>query len=146
MSPTPILSREPTFLAFLPVLCAVWADGLMEDDELGAVSRALDGATWTTPEGRDRVRDWLDPARPPPPSVFAAATAAISAAARDGALTLTRAGLAVVEARGAVAWRDEAIATLGRVELELGVAGAEALRDITGEGREAVAADRAAQR
>lgn len=141
MSPTPILSREPTFLAFLPVLCAVWADGLMEDDELDAVSRALDGATWMTPEGRDRVRDWLDPDRPPPPAVFAAATAAIRAAARDGALTLTRAGLAVVEARGAVAWRDEAIATLGRVELELGVAGAEALRDITGERREAVAAE-----
>ena len=141
MSPTPILSREPTFLAFLPVLCAVWADGLMEDDELDTVSRALDGATWMTPEGRKRVREWLDPCNPPSPMVFGAATSAIRAATRNGTLTLTRAGMAVVEARGAVAWRDEAVATLGRVELELGVAGAEALRDITGEGREAVAAE-----
>ncbi len=148
MSPTPIpaLSHEPTFLAFLPVLCAVWADGLMEDEELDAVSRALDGAAWMTPEGRAHVRDWLDPCNPPSPAVFGAATAAIRAAARNGTMTLTRAGLAVVEADparaggDAASWRDEAIATLGRVELELGVAGAEALRDITGEGREAVAA------
>lgn len=144
MSPAPALSREPTFLVFLPVLCAVWADGLMEDEELDAVNRALDGASWMTPEGRVRVRDWLDPSNPPSPTVFGAATAAIRAAARKGTLTLTRAGIAVVEAdpagagRDVGAWRDEAIATLGRVELELGVAGAEALRDITGEGHEAV--------
>ena len=143
---TPAVSREPTFLAFLPVLCAVWADGLMEDEELDAVSRALDGAEWMTPEGRARVRHWLDPSNPPSPAVFGAATAAIRTAARNGTLTLTRAGLAVVEAdparagRGPVAWRDDAIATLGRVELDLGVAGAEALRDITGEGHEAVVA------
>ncbi|MYK67529.1 MAG: acyl-CoA oxidase [Gemmatimonadetes bacterium] len=146
MSPTPTLSRDPTFLAFLPVLCAVWADGLMEDDELDAVNRALDGAAWMTSEGRARVREWLDPCNPPSPVVFGAATAAVRAATRNGTLTLTRAGIAVVEAdpvragRDAVAWRDEAIATLGRVELELGVAGAEALRDITGAGHEAVVA------
>ena len=145
-NPTPVLSHEPTFLAFLPVLCAVWADGLMEDEELDAVSHALDGAAWMTPEGRDRVREWLDPCNPPSPAVFGAATAAIRAATRNGTLTLTRAGMAVVEADPtragghAVAWRDDAIATLGRVELELGVAGAEALRDITGEGHEAVVA------
>ncbi|MDE2876209.1 MAG: acyl-CoA dehydrogenase family protein [Gemmatimonadota bacterium] len=142
--PVPALSREPTFLAFLPVLCAVWADGLMEDEELDAVSRALDGAAWMTPEGRARVRDWLDPSNPPAPAVFGAAAAVIRSASRNGTLTLTRAGLAVAEAdparagRGALPWREEAMATLGRVELELGVAGAEALRDITGEGHEAV--------
>ena len=146
MAPTPTLAREPAFLAFLPVLCAVWADGLMEPEELAAVNRALDSAEWMTPEGRTRVRDWLDPARPPSPMVFGAAAAAIRAATGSGTLTLTRAGMAMVEAdparagQGAVAWRDEAIATLGRVELELGVAGAEALREITGEGHEAVVA------
>ncbi len=146
MPPTPALSREPTFLAFLPVLCAVWADGLLDDEELDAVGRALDEAAWMTPEGRDRAREWLDRCDPPSPAVFAAAAAAVRAAARNGVLTLTRAGLAVVEAdparvgRGAARWRDEAVATLGRVELELGLAGAEALRDITGEGREAAAA------
>ena len=146
MSPTPAptLSHEPTFLAFLPVLCAVWADGLMEDEEIEAVSRALDGAAWTTPEGRARVRDWLNPCNPPSPAVFGAAAAAIRSASRNGTLTLTRAGLAVAEAdpartgQAAVPWRDEATAPLCRLELELGVAGAEALRDITGEGHEAV--------
>ena len=68
----PILSPEPTFLAFLPVLCAVWADGLMEDEELDAVSRALSDADWVTPEGRARVRDWLDPPTPPPPPPYTA--------------------------------------------------------------------------
>ena len=130
----PGISREPTFLAFLPVLCAVWADGLMEDEELDAVSRAIEDADWMTARGRARVRDWLDPANPPTPTVFGAATATIRAGAGAGTLTLTRAGLAVAEAGSpeAVTWRDEALATLGQVELDLGLAGAEALRDITG--------------
>ncbi|MCY4399417.1 MAG: acyl-CoA dehydrogenase family protein [Gemmatimonadetes bacterium] len=142
---SPGISREPTFLAFLPVLCAVWADGLMEDEELDAVSRAITEAEWMTAEGRARVRDWLDPASPPTPAVFQEATATIRSAAGNGTLTLTRAGLAVVEAdspgtpREAVPWRDDALATLARVELDLGLAGAEALRDITGTGERAAA-------
>ncbi len=134
----PTLSDEPTFLAFLPVLCAVWADGLMEDDELNAVSGALQGAEWMTPQGRRRVLEWLDPDTPPPPGVFAAATGLIREAVARGTLTLTRAGLAVAEsgARGGpkdrVPWRQAALATLGGVELELGLAGAEALRELTG--------------
>ena len=137
-SRNPGISREPTFLAFLPVLCAVWADGLMEDEELDAVSRAITDAEWMTAEGRARVRDWLDPASPPTPAVFGEATAAIRSAAANGTLTLTRAGLAVAEAgasralEGAFPWRDDALATLGRVELDLGLAGAEAFRYITG--------------
>ena len=142
-SQSPGISREPTFLAFLPVLCAVWADGLMEDEELDAVSRAITDAEWMTAEGRARVHDWLDPASPPTPAVFGEATAAIRSAAVNGTLTLTRAGLAVAEAGSsraleeAVPWRDDALATLGRVELDLGLAGAEALRYITGSGERA---------
>ncbi len=140
----PAISRDPTFLVFLPVLCAVWADRLIEDEELDAVGRALDDAHWMTPEGRSRVRDWLDPRTPPAPAVYGAAADAIRPAASDGTPTLARAGLAVVEsdpARGArpVPWRDDALATLGRVELDLGVAGAEALREIAGTAREAPA-------
>lgn len=141
-SPPPILSTDPTFLAFLPVLCAVWADGLMEDDELSAISRALREAHWMTPEGRERVRDWLDPSAPPAPTVFGEATALVREAADRGTLTLTRAGLAVAEGRTRdvpgrrAPWRRAALATLERVELELGLAGAEALREITGAGSE----------
>ena len=141
-SPPPIVSTDPTFLAFLPMLCAVWADGLMEDDELSAITRALQGADWMTPEGRERVRDWLDPSAPPAPTVFGEATALVREAAGRGTLTLTRAGLAAAESdvQGApgrqAPWRGDALATLERVELELGLAGAEALREITGAGSE----------
>ena len=140
----PTLSREPTFLVFLPVLCAVWADGLMEDEELDAISHALNDADWMTPEGRARVRDWLDPRTPPTPTVYGAAAQAVRSAARNGTLTLTRAGLAIVEAdpalgARAIPWRDDALATLGQVELDLGVVGAEALREITGTAHEAPA-------
>ena len=119
------------------MLCAVWADGLMEDEELRAVTGPLQEADWMTPEGRAQVRDWLNPDAPPTPTVFGEATALVLEAAGRGPLTLTRAGLAVAErhVQGAPArrapWRGDALATLERVELELGVAGAEALREIT---------------
>ena len=154
LAPGPSLSPEPAFLAFLPVLCAVWADGLMEDAELNAVEGALDGAAWMTPKGRADVRAWLDPAAPPAAPVFAEAVARIRGSA-GASVTLSRAGVAV--ARGAVRgemrrripsgvepgedalaetaiapWHDDALATLGRVELELGLAGPEALRELTG--------------
>ena len=154
LPPGPSLSPEPTFLAFLPVLCAVWADGLMEDAELSAVESALDGASWMAPEGRAHVRAWLDPSVPPAASVFAEAVTRIRGSA-GSSVTLSRAGIAV--AQGAVRremhervlsgvdpgettvaeativpWRDDALATLGRVELELGLAGPEALRELTG--------------
>ena len=137
-SQPPILSPDPTFLAFLPILCAVWADGLMEDDELSAVDNALREADWMTPEGRARVRDWLSPGAPPAPAVFGQAVAMVHQAAGGSTLTLTRAGLAVAEGHqqgvpGRQApWRGAALATLERVELALGIAGAEALREITG--------------
>ena len=130
MPPThqPGLSEEPTFLAFLPLLCAVWADGLMEDSELSAVSRALADAWWITAEGEARVTEWLDPASPPTPDAYGAALAIL----RDNAgssLTLAGAGMSVVGRD--VPWRDEALATLGRLELELGLSSAEALRELT---------------
>lgn len=141
--PGPSLSPEPTFLAFLPILCAVWADGLMEDDELRAVTGAIKGAEWMTPDGRADVRAWLDPETPPAAPVFAEAVTRIRSGA-DGSVTLSRAGVAVAQraarhqmveaglAADIVPWRDEALATLGRVELELGLAGPEALRELTG--------------
>ena len=160
-SPRPALSPEPTFLAFLPILCAVWSDGLMEDAELSAVSGALDGAGWITPEGRRRVRDWLDPASPPSPPVLSAALTAVRSDA-GSSLTLARAGVSVAQSAvrrqvhlktlygeepGAemlataetLPWREGALATLGQVELELGLAGPEALRELTGTGDERAA-------
>ncbi len=157
----PALSPEPTFLAFLPILCAVWSDGLMEDAELNAVSGALDGADWITPEGRGRVRDWLDPALPPAPPVLSAALTVVRSDA-GSSLTLARAGVSVAQSAvrrqvhlktlygeepGAemlanaetLPWREGALATLGQVELELGLAGPEALRELTGTGDERAA-------
>ena len=130
MPPTrqPELSDEPTFLAFLPLLCAVWADGLMDDSELNAVSGALDRAWWMTAEGAATVTDWLDPASPPTPDAYGAALAILRERA-PGGLTLAGAGMSMVGRD--VPWRDEALATLGHLELALGLAGAEALRELT---------------
>ena len=125
---SPALSDDPTFRAFLPVLCAVWADGLMEETELRAVSRALDEAGWMTSEGRALVLDWLDPTLPPSPDVYGTALATLREHAADS-LTLAGAGMSMA-ARDAP-WRDDALATLGRLELGLGLAGAEALRELT---------------
>ncbi|MCY4572015.1 MAG: acyl-CoA dehydrogenase family protein [Gemmatimonadetes bacterium] len=125
---TPAISDDRTFLAFLPVLCAVWADGLMEDAELSAVSRALDKAGWMTAEGRSRVLDWLDPALPPSPAVYGAALEKL----RDGKGDSRTLAMAGVSMAGRVAsWRADALATLVQLELALGVAGAEALRELT---------------
>ena len=125
---TPAISDDRTFLAFLPVLCAVWADGLMEDAELSAVSRALDKAEWMTAEGRSRVLDWLDPALPPSPAVYGAALEKL----RDGQGDSRTLAMAGVSMAGRVAsWRADALATLVQLELALGVAGAEALRELT---------------
>ena len=126
----------------------------MEDAELNAVSGAIEGAGWMTPQGRTDVRAWLDPAAPPAAPVFADAVTRIRGGAA-GSITLSRAGVAVAQraerremhlralsgaepdeaalaAANIVPWRDEALATLGRVELELGLAGPEALRELTG--------------
>ncbi len=128
MTHSPRLSDDPTFLAFLPVLCAVWADGLMEDAELSAVSRALDEAGWMTADGREQVLDWLEPAFPPSPAVYGAALERV----RDGrgnGMTLATAGVSM--AGQDVPWRADALAALVRLEGTLGLAGAEALRELT---------------
>ena len=145
------LSQEPSFLVFVPLLCAVWADGMVDEVELAAIRRALDDADWMTQEGQARVREWLDRKSPPPTAVYAAATAAIQATAGDGVVTLTRAGLALVEAStppdvrtGPPPWCAEAAASLGWLETEMGLSGGEALRDLVSvQGRAAVTVTRA---
>jgi len=126
----------------------------MEDAELDAVSGALEGAEWMTSAGRAEVFAWLDPAVPPAAPVFAEAVKRIRGGAL-GSVTLSRAGVSVAQravryqmhlralsgvepddgalaSASVVPWRDQALATLGRVELELGLAGPEALRELTG--------------
>ena len=59
------------------MLCAVWADGLMEDEELDAVSRAINGRG--VDDGRRAGRGCVTgstPASPPTPAVFGEATQA----------------------------------------------------------------------
>ena len=138
---SPRLSDDPSFLAFLPVLCAVWADGLMEDAELSAVSRTLDEAGWMTHEGRAKVLDWLDPALPPSPAVYGAALERV----RDGrgrGMTLATAGVWVAGLD--VPWRADALVSLAPLERALGLAGAEALRELVRVEGMVVPVDRAA--
>ena len=131
------LEQDPTFLVFLPVLCAVWADGLLEEGELRVIHRVLDEATWITPDGMSLIRAWLDVDRPPAASDFENARALVGdAVTRDG-LNLARAGLALASEGGREdgPWATPAaLATLGRLEVELGLAGAEAMRHLGGPG------------
>ena len=128
------LSQEPSFLVLLPLLCAVWADGLSDEVELESIRRTLDGTEWMTQEGRARAKEWLDRTRPPTSATYSAATASIRATAGTGVVTLTRAGLALVEATTtrAPSWRTAAVASLGKLEMELGFSGGEALRELVG--------------
>lgn len=135
------LSQDPSFLFVLPILCVAWSDGLIEEAELASIRRAVDGAEWMSDEGRARAKEWLDRTSPPTPAAYDAAAAAIRAAARTGIVTLTRAGLALASAAtGATngspspdeSWRQAGLSTLGKLEVELGFAGGEALRDLIG--------------
>lgn len=135
MNPRTSPQDDPTFLVLLPILTAMWADGLLEEGELRTVHRVLDDADWITPEGMAQIRTWLDVGDPPDPGEFETARARVADVATREGVTLARAGLAL-----AAEGRDEdgewaspaALATLGRLEAELGLAGAEAARDLGG--------------
>ncbi len=129
-----LIPPNPPFRAFLPILCAVWADGLMEDDELRVVEGALGGCAWADAASRERIRGWLDPARPPAAALFARSVALIRAAPGNP-VTLAQAGLVIAEAAAGVRldWRDDAVAVLARVEVELGIVAREALLELVGQ-------------
>ena len=117
----------------LPVLCAVWEDGLLQEGELRVIHGVLDQADWISPEGQDQIRAWLDVDHPPAPDVFERARAMVSeVVSRDG-LNLARAGLALAGERDPAGdpWTSPAaLAHLARLETDLGLAGAEALRHL----------------
>ncbi len=132
------LPSEPTFRTLLPVLCAVWADGAMESDELAVVRAALADARWMSPRARSLASEWTDPDVPPAPTLYREAVEAVRAATADGRGTLTEAGLALgARARSDAAtedadWREAARETLDRLARELELAGGEPVRSIAG--------------
>ncbi|MGI9627951.1 MAG: hypothetical protein ACR2QM_14030, partial [Longimicrobiales bacterium] len=120
--------QDPSFLVFLPILCALWADGLLEEGELRIVHRTLDKADWLTQEGRAEIHAWLDVDAPPDPSVFESAKARVQEGSNRDGRTLTQVGLNLATAAGSGdgPWANPAaLATLGALESELGLAGPE---------------------
>lgn len=129
----PEIHEDPHFLLFLPTLCAAWADGLLAEKELRAFHRVLGDAEWMPPESRVRVAAWLAPHEPPTPSVYGQAVERVRSLNVRQGTTLARAGLDLASnvAPEDGSWSSPStMATLGKLESELGMAGPEALRDI----------------
>ncbi|MDH3224304.1 MAG: hypothetical protein OEO23_11360, partial [Gemmatimonadota bacterium] len=127
--------QDPTFLVFLPILCAVWADGLLEEGELRSIHGILDEASWITEAGRAQMRHWLEVGDPPAPHEFETARALVADAVSREGFNLVRAGLALAGDRNEDGdpWATPAaLSTLARLEEELGLAGQEALRALGG--------------
>ncbi|NNM34754.1 MAG: acyl-CoA oxidase [Gemmatimonadetes bacterium] len=123
--------QDPTFLVLLPILCAVWEDGLLEEGELRVIHGVLDEADWISEEGQRQIRAWLDVEHPPAPDVFEKARALVSDTASRAGLNLARAGLALAGEQDPAGdpWASPtALAHLARLEEQLGLAGPEALR------------------
>lgn len=136
--------QDPTFLVLLPILCAVWEDGLLEEGELRVIHGVLDEADWISEEGHRQIRAWLDVEDPPAPDVFEKARALVSDTLSRAGLNLARAGLALAGEQdpGGDPWTSPAaLAHLARLEEGLGLAGPEALRYLadTGAASSAVA-------
>ena len=128
--------QDPTFLVLLPILCAVWEDGLLEEGELRVIHGVLDEADWISEQGRQQIRAWLDVESPPDPETFERARAMVSETVSRSNLNLARAGLALAgeqDPSGDPWSSPAALAHLAKLEEDLGLAGPEALRHLTDE-------------
>ncbi|HZD03284.1 MAG TPA: acyl-CoA dehydrogenase family protein, partial [Longimicrobiales bacterium] len=128
---------RPELLAFLPLIHAAWADGVLTEAELETLSLHIEGQLWLDQDDRHGLRAWLRPERPPTPSSLARTGATIRELGarvpdRDR-ISLADLGLGMARAAGAQdgpwsapAAREE----LREMERDLGMAGTEAVRKL----------------
>ncbi|MCA9592667.1 MAG: acyl-CoA dehydrogenase family protein [Myxococcales bacterium] len=62
------LERDPRACATVPLLYIAWSDGLLTDDEIASVRKAMEGFDWIADDARQSVSAWLDPKAPPSPT------------------------------------------------------------------------------
>lgn len=136
---TPKLADDPAALPFLPLIYVAWADGDLREAEIDAIRAQVEQTPGLTPNSLARLTAWLDPAQPPRPMKLQELLGDIRRLAAD--LPGER-RLSLVELGRELAGEappGELRAALIAVEDALGLAPAEAVRDLlaTHEGPEA---------
>lgn len=64
---TELLENKPALYVFLPLYYAVWSDAVLTLSELKAIKDLLNDQHWITPEEKEFLLHYLDPAFPPTP-------------------------------------------------------------------------------
>jgi acyl-CoA oxidase len=130
---------RPELLAFAPIICVAWSDGVLTPDEFGTLARLLERQAWVEEQDRSLIHTWLDPQLPPSPEGLNALRSLIREFwPEDRPLlptTLAGLGLELVRASGLTAgpWsNDEAPGQLSEAEAALGISGSEAVRVLLG--------------
>jgi len=130
-------------LPFLPLVYVAWADGELTDGERAEIASRVEAWGGLDADCRRRLAGWLDPAAPPEARELQAMLRAIRMAARGlpaaerGSLAELGAEMARAGARQGEAdpITPEVRAALEELEAALGVAGAEASRELLAERR-----------
>ncbi|MEM7416920.1 MAG: acyl-CoA dehydrogenase [Gemmatimonadota bacterium] len=125
---------------FLPLVAAVWSDGVLSDEERAALEDHVLASDAFDDDTRDALAPWIDPAHPPDTESLAALRRAIRRAEieDDGESTasLTDLGLALWSTVGEIGpWHDdETVSRLRASEAAAGLLGRETARRLRGLG------------
>ena len=133
-----LLGLGPAALPVLPMIYVAWADGILRESEIAAISSKVREQTWLDERTRQAVCGLLDPASPPSPRRLRAIRTAIQRLARDLPRTQRRSlaelGVELARSGGGGAAGDwaspEARHALDEIEHALGVIGTEAGREL----------------
>ncbi|MCP4202592.1 MAG: acyl-CoA oxidase [bacterium] len=131
------LVQDRPLLPFLPLIYVAWADGELSSGEIEAIAEQVASQGGLDPGCRRRLAGWLDPADPPSPRELAAILRTIRQIAPalpdDAKLTLAGLGCHLVEKDldGRTMAADPVVeSTLADLEAAVGLAGAEASREL----------------
>jgi acyl-CoA oxidase len=142
-SPLPELGGDAALLSFLPLLYVAWADGELTDREIEAIGGPVERLTSLEPRQRARLLAWLAPQAPPSAEELQSLLRAIRWAARglgeEARSSLAHLGAEMARSSLPEGAEDpvsaEVAGALARLEAALGVAGAEASRQLLVEAR-----------
>lgn len=130
---------RPDLLAFAPMVCVAWSDGVLTPDEFRLLANLLATQTWVDEAGRALLHSWLDPEIPPTPDALNALRNLIRAAWPDDRTlrhpTLAGLGMEMIRASGLTdgPWTDDDDpGRLREAEAALGTYGPEAIRVLLG--------------
>ena len=137
-SDAPLPSTLPPELTpLLPFIAVMWEDGSGSSTEVAAL-RSVAADVGLSPEATDTLTSWTEPSAPPTPTELTRLVDLLRSVdlgnATEPSTSLRAFGLALWSSRGAEGpWsEDSAVERLDRLEAELGILGAEAVRRLRG--------------